>query len=146
MMRLMTPMMTSPMLRRPATLFLLLACWLHASPALRFAPRVGQLRLCADGSSSSFADLIPSLPAVVTLALSARGVTTPTPIQEAALARAFAGESLLLHAETGSGKSLAFLLPTLARLGLAGLVDVPTELTQAKVLIITPTRELGVQL
>ena len=144
-MRLMTPMMTSPMLRRPATLFLLLACWLHASPALRFAQRVGQLRLCADGSSS-FADLIPSLPAVVTLALSARGVTTPTPIQEAALARAFAGESLLLHAETGSGKSLAFLLPTLARLGLAGLVDVPAELTQAKVLIITPTRELGVQL
>ncbi|KOO28249.1 ATP-dependent RNA helicase [Chrysochromulina tobinii] len=66
--------------------------------------------------------------------------------QEAALARAFAGESLLLHAETGSGKSLAFLLPTLARLGLAGLVDVPAELTQAKVLIITPTRELGVQL
>lgn len=140
--------MTSPLnVWRPrATLFLLLAYWLHVTPALRFAPRVGQLWLCADGSSSSFADLIPSLPAVVTHALSARGVTTPTPIQEAALSRAFAGESLLLHAETGSGKSLAFLLPTLARLGLAGLVDVPAELTQAKVLIITPTRELGVQL
>lgn len=137
-----------------------LSCWLHTSLALHassvpysssvvYRPeRVGRLRLCTDGSSdaSAFSELMPSLPATVTQALSERGVISPTPIQQAALARAYDGESLLLHAETGSGKSLAFLLPTLARLGLAGLAEVPAELTTRKVLIVTPTRELGVQL
>ena len=66
-------------------------------------------------TAPAFADLLPSLPPAVAASLAARGIRTPTPIQAAALPRIAAGESVLLHAETGSGKSLAFLLPSLTR-------------------------------
>ena len=130
-----------------ATSFLL-AGWLSPFPSLvPRASRSGCAQLNTDSSTGGdFASLLPSLPTATTEALAALGVTSPSPIQLASLQRAHAGESLLLHAETGSGKSLAFLLPTLARLGLAGLAGVPGALSTSKVLIITPTRELGVQL
>ncbi|KAG8462562.1 hypothetical protein KFE25_010387 [Diacronema lutheri] len=75
------------------------------------------------------------MPAALSAALLARGIRAPTPIQSAAFSRVAGGESVVLHAETGSGKSLAFLLPLLLRLA-------PDE----KVLIVAPTRELAVQL
>ena len=79
-----------------------------------------------------------SMPAVLSASLSARGFVTATPIQQAALGRAATGESLLLHAETGSGKTLALLLPALCR----------SEGVNAmgNVLVLSPTRELAVQL
>ena len=86
-------------------------------------------------TAPAFADLLPSLPPAVAASLAARGISTPTPIQAAALPRIAAGESVLLHAETGSGKSLAFLLPSLTSLE-------PGE----RVLVVSPTRELAVQL
>lgn len=67
--------------------------------------------------------------------LAARGYVSATPIQEAALGRVHAGESLMLHAETGSGKTLAMLLPALCR-----------SPPDSRVLILSPTRELAVQL
>ena len=93
--------------------------------------------------AADFAELLPLEPAAVA-ALRESNIVTPTPIQRAAMARVHAGESLLLHAETGSGKSLAFLLPTLARLGHAGAAQLGSA--QAKVLVAAPTRELAVQL
>lgn len=104
------------------------------------------LHLSADVSSKSFADLLPDLPPVVMDALAARGICKPTPIQQVAMEKIFNGESLMLNAETGSGKSLAFLLPVLLRLGLAGLEEVPVRLQKFKVLVAAPTRELAVQL
>lgn len=104
--------------------------------------------LCTPAATTStFSSLLPALSTSVTKALSARGVTGPTPIQVAALPRAFEGESLVLHAETGSGKSLAFLLPALTRLGLAGATEAPQpDALAGKVLVVAPTRELAVQL
>ena len=87
-------------------------------------------------AAATFTELVPALPAGVVDALAQRGIASPTPIQQSAVGRALAGESLLLHAETGSGKSLAFLLPTLLRLGGSG----------RKLLVVAPTRELCVQL
>ena len=87
-------------------------------------------------AAATFTELVPALPAGVVDALARRGIASPTPIQLAAVPQALAGESLLLHAETGSGKSLAFLLPTLLRLGGSG----------RKLLVVAPTRELCVQL
>ncbi|KAL1503166.1 hypothetical protein AB1Y20_011225 [Prymnesium parvum] len=91
------------------------------------------------------------LPAHIEATLASRGMLRPTPIQEASIERLLAGESLLLHAETGSGKSLAFLLPILLRLGVLASspsAPSPSELTAdvTKVLVVAPTRELSVQL
>ena len=91
--------------------------------------------LALQPGGSGFARLVPTLPAHVEAALAARGISEPTPIQRAAIPAALAGESMLLHAETGSGKSLAFLVPAILR------VEEPN-----KVLVVAPTRELAVQL
>jgi len=67
------------------------------------------------------------------------GFTRPTPIQEQALPAGLAGSDLLACAQTGSGKTAAFLLPILQR-----LMGKPRGTTRA--LILTPTRELAAQI
>ncbi len=63
----------------------------------------------------------------------------PTPIQAEAIPAILAGRDLIATAQTGTGKTAAFLLPLLHR-----LLDRPRDQTQA--LIITPTRELAQQI
>ncbi len=67
------------------------------------------------------------------------GYTTPTPIQKAAIPVALSGSDIIGIAQTGTGKTAAFVLPILQKL-LSG----PTGRTRA--LIITPTRELAEQI
>jgi len=67
------------------------------------------------------------------------GFTRPTPIQTEAIPPALAGRDLLACAQTGSGKTAAFLLPILHR-----LIDKPRRTTRA--LVLTPTRELAAQI
>ena len=67
------------------------------------------------------------------------GFESPTPIQSQAIPRALEGRDLLACAATGSGKTAAFLLPTLHR-----LVGRPRGTTRA--LILAPTRELALQI
>src|SRR3954471_8062402 len=67
------------------------------------------------------------------------GFTRPTPIQGEAIPPALAGKDLLACAQTGSGKTAAFLLPILHR-----LMERPRRTTRA--LILTPTRELAAQI
>lgn len=67
------------------------------------------------------------------------GYKTPTPIQEAAIPPALAGDDLIGTAQTGTGKTAAFVLPILHKL-LTG----PRNRT--RVLIVTPTRELAEQI
>ena len=66
------------------------------------------------------------------------GYTTPTPIQEAAIPAALDGQDLIGTAQTGTGKTAAFVLPLLHRL-LAG------SRGHTRSLIISPTRELAEQ-
>jgi ATP-dependent RNA helicase RhlE len=66
------------------------------------------------------------------------GYEEPTPIQEQAIPAALEGRDLIACAPTGTGKTAAFLLPTLQHL-LTG----PSRKTRA--LVLTPTRELAVQ-
>jgi len=73
-------------------------------------------------------------------ALDKLGFEKPTPVQEQSIPPALAGKDLLVSAETGSGKTAAFLLPTLHKL-LAK--DAPNTGTRA--LILVPTRELARQ-
>lgn len=67
--------------------------------------------------------------------LKQRSITTPTPIQAQAIPVLLAGNDLIGIAQTGTGKTLAFLLPILQR-----LTDEPGRL-----LIVVPTRELAYQ-
>lgn len=71
-------------------------------------------------------------------ALDKQQIVEPTPIQTAALPVLTAGSNAYLHAETGTGKTLAYLLPVLARL------DVAQAATQA--VIVAPTHELAIQI
>src|SRR3984893_10091395 len=65
--------------------------------------------------------------------LSSARFTTPTPVQAAAIPQALEGKDLLATAQTGTGKTLAFLVPVMERLlqqvtpGIAALVLVPTR-------------------
>jgi ATP-dependent RNA helicase RhlE len=65
--------------------------------------------------------------------LSSARFTTPTPVQAAAIPQALEGKDLLATAQTGTGKTLAFLIPVMERLlqqvtpGIAALVLVPTR-------------------
>ena len=67
------------------------------------------------------------------------GFTRPTPIQADAIPPGLAGRDLLACAQTGSGKTAAFLLPILNR-----LIDKPRGKTRA--LVLAPTRELAAQI
>ena len=67
------------------------------------------------------------------------GFIRPTPIQADAIPAAMSGRDLLACAQTGSGKTAAFLLPILTR-----LIERPRKTTRA--LVLTPTRELAAQI
>jgi superfamily II DNA/RNA helicase len=84
----------------------------------------------------SFADL--QMPPELIAALARQRITEPTPIQRAALPVLLEGRDAYLHAETGTGKTLAYLLPLFRR------VDVGRAATQ--VVIVAPTHELAIQI
>ncbi|MFN8057987.1 MAG: DEAD/DEAH box helicase [Vicinamibacterales bacterium] len=73
--------------------------------------------------------------------LSDRGIVTTTPIQSAAIPAVFGGEDLIACAQTGTGKTAAFLLPIIQR-----LIDRPSPESGTRVLVLAPTRELAVQI
>ncbi len=75
-------------------------------------------------------------------ALSRGGVVTPFPIQAATLPDALAGRDVLGRGATGSGKSLAFLLPVVTRLARIR----PARPRRPRALVLAPTRELAAQL
>ncbi len=69
--------------------------------------------------------------------IAAKGYTTPTPIQDQVIPPILAGRDLIGIANTGTGKTAAFLVP---------LVEKVTNDKHQKVLIVIPTRELAVQI
>ena len=71
-------------------------------------------------------------------ALYQQGIKFPTVIQQASIPAIFKGKDIIGRSETGTGKTLAYLLPLVQR------VDVKKGGTQ--VLIMTPTRELAKQI
>ncbi|MCL4183649.1 MAG: DEAD/DEAH box helicase, partial [Burkholderiaceae bacterium] len=74
-------------------------------------------------------------------ALVAAGYTRPTAVQQAAIPAALSGCDLLVSSHTGSGKTAAFILPSLQRL--AGTPGRPGR--GPRVLVLAPTRELAMQ-
>jgi superfamily II DNA/RNA helicase len=74
-------------------------------------------------------------------AINDAGYTSPTPIQEQAIPALLAGHDLMASAQTGTGKTAAFMLPALHRL--AEPAKIPGR--GPRVLVLTPTRELALQ-
>src|SRR5271157_1835501 len=70
--------------------------------------------------------------------LSAAKFTIPTPVQAAAIPEALAGKDVLATAQTGTGKTLAFLIPIIEHL-------LQNEATGIAALVLVPTRELAMQ-
>jgi len=66
---------------------------------------------------------------------------TPTPIQAAVLPVAMAGRDLVGTAQTGTGKTAAFVLPILQQ-----IVNTPLDMRRTRAVILAPTRELVVQI
>jgi superfamily II DNA/RNA helicase len=91
-----------------------------------------------DAVEVTFADL--GLPEGVVRKLAQNGVTTPFPIQAATIPDALVGKDILGRGRTGSGKTLSFGLPTLAT-----LAGGRTEKHKPRAVILTPTRELAMQ-
>src|SRR6478735_5018651 len=90
---------------------------------------------------SSFAEL--GVPAELSDVLAAAGITVPTPIQAATLPDSLGGRDVLGRGRTGSGKTIAFLLPLVARLDASRSRRTPKR---PRALILAPTRELVSQI
>lgn len=76
-------------------------------------------------------------------ALNEKGYTTPTPIQQQAILPALDNRDILGLAQTGTGKTAAFSLPIIQQLYLNKVSGKKREI---RALIITPTRELAIQI
>src|SRR4051812_42808457 len=79
------------------------------------------------------------LKAALVRACEALGYTEPTPIQKGAIPFILGGSDLIGCAETGTGKTAAFLLPILQRI-------TERQLPGTRVLVLAPTRELALQI
>ncbi|MBC2670009.1 DEAD/DEAH box helicase [Novosphingobium piscinae] len=90
---------------------------------------------------SYFSDL--GLAEPILRALDAKGYADPTPIQRKAIPALLEGRDLLGIAQTGTGKTAAFSLPSLHRL--AGDLK-PTKPASCRMLVLSPTRELAAQI
>ncbi|NWK72892.1 DEAD/DEAH box helicase [Acinetobacter sp. SwsAc6] len=82
-------------------------------------------------------------------ALQSLGFTAPTPVQEQSIPAALEGKDLLVSSQTGSGKTAAFLLPTLNALAdqdtFVPFKERMKAITQPNILVLCPTRELAQQ-
>jgi len=76
-------------------------------------------------------------------ALAAKQYSNPTPIQAQAIPQLLRGRDLLGIAQTGTGKTAAFMLPSIDRLAAANRVPRPSS---CRMLILAPTRELATQI
>src|SRR5262245_29091944 len=85
------------------------------------------------------------LSAELVRAVSDHGYTTPTPIQREAIPIVLAGRDVLGGAQTGTGKTAAFVLPILQRLWQQTHTAKPRRRAAPAVLIVVPTRELAAQ-
>jgi ATP-dependent RNA helicase RhlE len=71
------------------------------------------------------------------------GYTKPTPVQAQAIEPALAGSDVVATAQTGTGKTLAFVLPVIQRIG--SLIGKQPSSSGIRAVILSPTRELALQ-
>lgn len=114
-----------------------------------------------EAEGPTFAEL--GLSADIVSALTAAGYKTPTPVQQRAIPAGIAGRDLLVSSPTGSGKTAAFMLPAIERFAqlqitlasqpresresnaAGGRGRRPMPVARPSLLVLTPTRELAMQ-
>ncbi len=110
-----------------------------ASNAVRNSKEANLSEIDATAAAAvTFADL--NLSDKVVSAVADAGYTKPTPIQEQAIPHAVAGRDILGIAQTGTGKTAAFVLPMITR-----LEQGRARARMPRTLILEPTRELAAQ-
>ena len=109
---------------------------IERTPGLRRERRRTRPADAAHGPT--FASL--GVPVPLIAALAAAGIDTPFPIQAAVVPDALAGADILGRGRTGSGKTLGFCIPLVAR-----LADGHTSAGRPRGLVLVPTRELASQ-
>jgi ATP-dependent RNA helicase DDX27 len=92
------------------------------------------------GAKGNSSFQVMSLSRPILKGLASVGFTEPTPIQSKTVPIAMEGKDVVGGAETGSGKTAAFLIPILER-----LLYRPKKIPTTRVAILMPTRELAVQ-
>jgi ATP-dependent RNA helicase RhlE len=97
----------------------------------------------------SFSELPLSAPLRSNLAK--HGFVDPTPVQALAIEPALAGRDLVATAQTGTGKTLAFVIPIIHTLGqtaaqIAGQPPKQSPATGIRAIVLSPTRELAMQI
>jgi ATP-dependent RNA helicase RhlE len=93
---------------------------------------------------NSFTDI--SLSTTLQSNLARHGFVQPTPVQALAIPQQLAGHDLVITAQTGTGKTLAFLLPMLEKLSKQDKLSKQPHTPGVSALIMTPTRELAIQI
>src|SRR4029078_11464144 len=103
------------------------------------APTQGVISPCGEGVIivSSFTDL--GVPEDLVAVLSQRGIEDPFPVQSLTIPDLMAGRDVCGSAPTGSGKTIAFGVPLVDRVGRA-------KPKQPRALVLAPTRELAAQI
>ncbi len=79
-------------------------------------------------------------------AIEKAGFDEPSPVQQQAIPVALTGRDLLVSAETGSGKTAAFLLPLMHKLLQKTVEQERAEPSSTRALVLVPTRELAIQI
>ena len=108
-------------------------------PAVRAlkAFRVSSANSSANGGSSSSSVWGVDMPEFLHKALASNGITAPTGVQRAAMEPVLSGDDVLIQSGTGTGKTLAYLLPLLQRVRADA---------SCRVLIVAPSPELAMQI
>jgi len=78
-------------------------------------------------------------------AVAQQGYTEPTPVQRESIPLVLEGRDVLAAAQTGTGKTAAFVLPILQRLAQTQPTSQSLGRRPVRVLVVTPTRELCLQ-
>lgn len=117
-------------------------CAIHTTYSIPFPAHRNNLRQLSawaeQGVFMSFVEM--NLHPSIQKAVSACGYATPTPIQAEAIPLARNGRDLIASAQTGTGKTAAFVIPALERLAKPARAGLGP-----RILVLTPTRELASQ-
>lgn len=110
-----------------------------APPVAPVAQNLSAAASCEPGVTGAFA----LLDAPLRRAVAKAGYTEPTPVQEKCLPVLLAGSDCVATAQTGTGKTAAFVLPLLQRLSRE---NAPAKSRRPSALVLAPTRELAAQI